>query len=297
MSTAISEGIFTDIGRHFGLPVLKYVEPASNGRNHKTYFAKAENGEEFVIRLITQLNEGALENEIAVQEQLIEAGLRCNTLMKSPDKGYIYQKERFFAVVSRKLSGNHPLPTLDECRSLGRALADFHRVVKWVPHATGKTLLNITRVSERMAMVDDKRRQLFTRLLDGYKQLGAADVPLGIGHCDLHLANALASDGEIAILDLENAAEVPLILDLARSAVDVCGELSGFSYEKLARFIEGYESVRPLSEVEMRVLAPAMGYAAAAVALWFWEREELDMADYFIQIGRDAVNPQVRASL
>jgi len=98
-------------------------------------------------------------------------------------------------------------------------------------------------------------------------------LPSGILHGDLFPDNVIGSGGSVAaILDLEEAWLGPCIFDLVMSFVGFGWENGAPRKERWQSLVEGYESVRRLSEEE-RLALPAMHrYATLAIAGWrYWK--------------------------
>ncbi len=99
---------------------------------------------------------------------------------------------------------------------------------------------------------------------------GNAPGPFGWAHGDLQYRNILHSEGTIsAVLDWDRVAVRPLGEDVARTAqVQFGGEDGRLDLGRVAVFVGGYRSVKPLSRADL---------ADAVDRLW-WKR----MSDYWI---------------
>ena len=99
-----------------------------------------------------------------------------------------------------------------------------------------------------------------------------ADLPQGILHGDLFPDNVIGEGSVSAILDLEEAFIGPCAFDLMMAFVGFGwndGEPIG---ERWNALLEGYESIRPLSQEEKLALPALHRYATLSIASWrYWK--------------------------
>ena len=99
-----------------------------------------------------------------------------------------------------------------------------------------------------------------------------ADLPQGILHGDLFPDNVIGEGSVAAILDLEEAFIGPCAFDLMMAFVGFGwndGEPIG---ERWNALLEGYESIRPLSQEEKLALPALHRYATLSIAAWrYWK--------------------------
>ena len=98
-------------------------------------------------------------------------------------------------------------------------------------------------------------------------------LPQGIIHGDLFPDNVLGSNGEIsAILDFEEVCTGPKAFDLVMSFVGFGWEGGEPVEERWTALLQGYESVRPLSNNEKIALGDLHRYATLSIAAWrYWK--------------------------
>ena len=115
-------------------------------------------------------------------------------------------------------------------------------------------------------------------------------LPSGILHGDLFPDNVIGSGGEVAaILDLEEAWIGPLAFDLVMSFVGFGWEDSEPLEGRWCALLEGYESVRPLTEVEWSALPHLNRYATLSIAAWrYWKhvmsRHDPNLAERYLEM-------------
>ena len=105
-----------------------------------------------------------------------------------------------------------------------------------------------------------------------------AGLPRGIIHGDLFQDNVLASDGEVkAVLDFEDVCINVLASDLVVAFIG-CGWEDGVPVEeRWTALLEGYESVRQLSENERAALPELYYYATLSVAAWRYRKFRMEV--------------------
>ena len=99
-----------------------------------------------------------------------------------------------------------------------------------------------------------------------------ADLPQGILHGDLFPDNVIGDGSVAAILDLEEAFIGPCAFDLIMAFVGFGWDGKEVVLERWNALLEGYESVRPLSQDEKLALPALHRYATLSIAAWrYWK--------------------------
>lgn len=98
------------------------------------------------------------------------------------------------------------------------------------------------------------------------------DLPKGILHGDLFPDNVIGDGSVAAILDLEEAFIGPCAFDLVMAFVGFGWNQEEPNHERWNALLEGYESVRPLSQKEKLALPALHRYATLSIAAWrYWK--------------------------
>jgi Ser/Thr protein kinase RdoA (MazF antagonist) len=237
------------------------ITQINNGLSNHNYVVRTDQGEFVVKFLVTQSPEN-IENEVAIQQQLLQANLRTLQYLCRLDGGFVYHgHDGMNAVISMKLDGVTPRHMSVELgRNIGRHLALFHRFVASCPNPNHKGLMNHDVSGVRA---------------DWARQLLHQPLPHGVIHGDLHSGNVLVDPLHptyvTAILDFEEAGENLYVIDLAATLVGVSSSFDGESIdpELLRAAKRGYETVRTLTDEESRWLPQAFRYANEAWINWF----------------------------
>jgi homoserine kinase type II len=99
-----------------------------------------------------------------------------------------------------------------------------------------------------------------------------ADLPQGILHGDLFPDNVIGEGSVAAILDLEEAFIGPCAFDLMMAFVGFGWNDGEPIHERWNVLLEGYESIRPLSQEEKLALPALHRYATLSIAAWrYWK--------------------------
>jgi len=99
-----------------------------------------------------------------------------------------------------------------------------------------------------------------------------ADLPQGILHGDLFPDNVIGEGSVAAILDLEEAFIGPCAFDLMMAFVGFGWNDGEPIHERWNALLEGYESIRPLSQEEKLALPALHRYATLSIAAWrYWK--------------------------
>lgn len=243
----------------FGIGLPEKVFAITEGIGNHNYLINTSGGDYIVKFLMTQTPKG-IENDIAIQNQLIAAGIRTSTYIQNKNGEYIYYDRGEHAVVSKNIEGVTPLYANRKLAfEIGKILAIFHQKIINLPHPH-KGWMN----PDTVDIHSKEAKDLFSKPL-----------PAGITHGDLHLGNVLIDpekpDFARAILDFEEAGNDLFIVDLARSILGVCYSMDGNSLvpELIESEILGYESVRKLNEEERTLLPQAIKHASDACIKWF----------------------------
>ena len=242
------------------------------GEANESYFVNStETGQQYVTRFLGQQTLAQLRNDRVIQEQLTAAGIPTPVMITNESGAYVYQDENVTATISKRLDGNHPSGKTPEiARSTGELLAKFHRAVTVLDHDS-QGCLNKDRVLSDSMRLDETNpltpliRQILSDNLDIFNH----DLPVGIIHGDLHIGNALY-EGETAkvILDFGDSEENVLLLDVVRTICSSVGIKDGrVDPELMSSVLAGYESIRPLTSAEKRLIPVATRYVCAAVAI------------------------------
>lgn len=289
--THLSEDEFFAFCGLFGVK-FKRATPITQGIKNSNWFIQTDGdaGDEFshvftlyeervpadVIKMATVMH--ALKDKLPIAPPLIKLTAKGNNV----GEDCVMRYENKAILVVPKLAGKHPTTT-DEpmCFEMGKALAVLHETLQTLQPAEdyGVPLYDWTRVKQRETgfMPADEAR-LMNDIWDAYANL-PANLPKGLCHLDMFTDNTLWDfSGHVAkltgLLDFTEVSVEHYLMDIAITINDFCttwgdatdGESVNFNTDKMKAFIEGYESIRPLTADEQSALPIMLAYSATI----FW---------------------------
>ena len=243
----------------------------------------------YVIKFLVEQSQHGIENDIAIQRQLREAGIVTPSYLQNSEDGYIFSKNGILAVVSKKIEGKVPTEIAEPlCVAMGEMLGRFHTSVHFLTHPH-KGWLNPEIAKEFPAVETNETTVAAEALLDEGIAIYTQDLPHGIIHGDFHEGNLLVSPEDqssiSAIMDFEESEENLFIVDLARTSIGVCTSDNGTKLDPalIKSLIDGYENVRKLTDSEREGLRLAVKYVAGAGALWLFNHGHTEYAEQYVQ--------------
>lgn len=259
----------------YSLPPLGGFAPIKGGIENSNYFVTLVDGHELVLTLFEEL--GAAEAAFLgpLLDHLEAGGVPVATPLKDRAGRYLGQLRDKPAQLARKLPGRHPeTPGLAECRAMGATLAHLHVALRDYPLARANShgadwWEGLARRWQPRLPADDA--ELLALLLARHATACARhpDLPQGLIHGDLFRDNTLfVGDTVTAVLDFSETGRDHLLLDIAITANDFCRAWPAHHPDAGRRraFLDGYESVRPLTDGEHAALPVFL--AVAAMRFW-----------------------------
>ncbi|GAF53475.1 LOW QUALITY PROTEIN: homoserine kinase [Psychrobacter sp. JCM 18900] len=222
------------------------------------------------------------------------------------DKRYVIHYEDKAITLVPCLAGSHPDQTTQAmCHDIGAALAMLHETLQALQPSEqyGVPLYPWADVRDReMQFMPGDEAKLMSDIWRSYSELPLATLPKGLCHLDMFADNTLwnLQKGEARLTGLLDFTEVSVehyVMDIAITINDFCttwgvaeqGESVNFDRSKMAAFLQGYESIRPLNSDEKCAL-PVM-LAKAAVIFWLLR---LNVIHYNRTEGRTGDNIMVK---
>lgn len=279
--------------KQFSLGDYSSHQGISAGVENTNFFVEITKGSEtqrYVLTIFEHHDIDEVEGFIGIGRHLAERGVPVPGPIADSSGLYLHTLKSKPAILCPCLPGSHPETlTPDHCQQIGAALARFHiagenlegleennRGLQWWPEI-GRELIQASMGarSPDEALLDPEQQQVLIDEIE-FQEANTElwyELPRGLIHGDLFHDNALfemnsAEDDKLgAILDIYNSCHDAWLFDLAIVANDWCANSAGVWQEgKLPALIEGYQSVRELTEVEQQ----AWGLCLRAAALRFW---------------------------
>ena len=269
--TSVSDDEMRVLLAQYDLDEFVSLTGIAQGVTNSNYFVMTSVGR-FVLTIFEVLRQDELPFFLLLKQHLSQHGVACPTPIMRKDG-------RFDSVVAGKpaclvscLQGSDTSwPTLEQCFNTGAMLAKMHlagqsfgmkmdnpRYEVWWREAANR-LLPVLSKEDGDLLCDE------IAFLAAHSDTG---LPRGIIHADLFKDNVLLCGNEVAgFIDFYYACEGNFMYDLAIAINDWARTASHVLDKGLADgFMQGYESVRPLSEAERSYYSVAQ--RAACVRFW-----------------------------
>jgi len=273
----------SDIERILGdytLGALHGFEGIAAGIENSNFFIDTDSGR-YVLTIFERMNAEELPYFMRLMKHLSHHGLSCPDVMVRRDESLLFElengEESKQGCIVSCLSGR----TLDELnmaqlRSSGRALAQLHLAGAGFnqhrDNPTGIAWLEET-IDGMMADVQERYGEGAALLL--YDEMNfqremhakAPDLPRGVIHGDLFVDNILFEGDEVSgIIDFYYAHDAAYAMDIAISLNAQAVLLGDDDQARMQAFLDGYESLRSLSDMEKQALSGLLRLGA----LRFW---------------------------
>lgn len=274
LSHAEIEGILAD----YNLGSLTGFTGIAAGIENSNFFIDTEsNGTacRYVLTIFERLDETELPYFMELMHHLAGNGLPCPDVMRRHDGSLLFEIAGKHGCIVSCLSGR----TLDELNlaqlySSGRALAQLHMAgADFHEHRDNPT--GIAWLEEHIGAVSDgtcerygdEAGTLLASELEFQQSCSWESLPGGVVHGDLFVDNILFEGNDVSgIIDFYYAHDAPYTMDIAISLNAQAVLLSENDSERIASFLDGYQSLRLLEEEEFEALPLLLRLAA----LRFW---------------------------
>jgi Ser/Thr protein kinase RdoA (MazF antagonist) len=269
----------------FKLGSIHKVKPTPFGIGNESFIVSTENGE-FILRILWEQTIAGLEKEVAVERQLISAGILSVQLIQGENGNYYFTDGKYTITVSKKIEGNHPQELDTELlNDLGGVVAAFHTAVTSVPSETSQWLNPDRALIELSKVTDKELRPIIEKNIKDGLLIFKKPLPTGFIHGDIYAGNLIITpENHLALLDLETTGRNIFIVDIARTILDVCADGTSINKASVEALLHGYEKVRSLTDDEKECMAHAILYTSGAMAAWLLaERNQTNVARELLQ--------------
>lgn len=292
---ACSDKMIPKILSYFGLDdIVDDHLILKGGVANINYLVKVKN-DFYVIKIFLNAKTKNLLNELTIQNQLDKNGINCPKYIKGNTGDYLFNKNGIVASIYKFIPGVECSNITNKfCYDMGKVLAEFHKSVTHLKHPHCGWLnrnSDIIRLINKIS--DDKVKKLISRLSDlkniNENIIYSVDLPSGIIHGDLYEGNVLVDTKKgnsiVAIFDFEHTEENIFILDMARTILSIAEEGTSLNKDMIQSTIDGYNSIRPLSKLEIKFIPNAIKYVAGIGGLWLIYHGEIKLAHNYLMKG------------
>jgi homoserine kinase type II len=163
----------------------------------------------------------------------------------------------------------------------GALLAALHNLPTDLPGlATGTLRLSDQHVGAISGFEDQEFAGWLTRRLEAANTQAASERPAVVCHGDLFADNLIIRpDDTLSVIDWETASLDDPLLDLGMAVVGLAQENQVLVPSRMEQLVEGYASVRSLSDADHAELPSQIGLAAAIIAFHRYYRHNVRYPD------------------
>ena len=263
--------------------VLAFSEITAGIENSNFFLTTSKNGQinEYVLTLFERLNFVQLPFYLDLMVHLAHHGIPVPEPLANDHNQTLTMLNGKPAAVVTKLVGRAVLePQAWHCQQVGAMLARMHlagksyprqqenlRSLTWWQEVTPSLQPHLSLTQNDLLMHELEFQQ------DFFASQDYAQLPAGVGHCDLFRDNVLfefvnGQDKLSGFFDFYFAACDKWLFDLAVTANDWCiDQISGILDEaRLQALLESYQAIRPLTYIEKNSWSAML----RAAALRFW---------------------------
>jgi len=276
--TELSHADISAILADYQLGALAGFEGIAAGIENSNFFIDTEAGgqaKRYVLTVFERLNAEELPYFMHLMRHLAAHGLSCPDVMQRGDGALLFEVQGKQGCIVSCLTGK----TLDELNqprlfASGQALAQLHLAgADFDQHRSNPTCADwlSEKVNAVMQQTTERYGQdaaaLLSDELDFQSSCAWDSLPSGLIHGDLFVDNILFEGDQVSgIIDFYYAHDAALVMDIAISLNAQAVLLSDDDQTRVRVFLEGYTSVRPLTEEEHQALPLLLRLAA----LRFW---------------------------
>lgn len=279
--TKISLETASTILELYGLKNIVRLTPLSLGISNSNYKVELENST-VLLKISNDKNIEELNEEQLILFTINQYGYPYSLKPfamsnESQQSKWVYDYGGYHGVVYPFVEGIPPGPSDYTCQEIGKALATLH-------------CLKIAEVDKNKIRRHEKvgfgPREILTYCESAlcpndFKKAVAELFPKGLGpfldhtfeetiiHGDLYYDNTLFDHNQLkTVLDFEQAGIGEAILDLGISLSGSCLEKGRIITPLVQSFLQGYETLRPLSVLEKKNLDDAILLGFLSISLW-----------------------------
>lgn len=258
----------------FDLSELASFAAINSGIENSNYYVTLQNEQEFVLTIAEdiELQQVAFFNDLL--QQVAAAGLPA----PQPERTLDGMSSTIFKGKPTWLFGRLPgahvsIPTVEQCRAIGRALAQVHLAtekcryqranvygIEWLKSALASTQHQLSPTQQQKVAAAAEH---YVRI-----EQSPLDLPRGIVHGDLFRDNALFEGENLTgVIDFYHACEDYLIQDVAIAINDWCMVNGTLDSHKQQALLDGYGEIKQLLDTELEALPLFRRFAAMRFAL------------------------------
>ena len=245
-------------GTHHYKIVITNIQAIPTGTVNSNYYIDTQN-QRFILTIFETLPPKHINDILTLTDFMAQEGLPCPKPIHNKNNQWISQIANKPAALIECLPGQSLThPNIFQCVAISQFLAKMHIITQCYPlqlQDTMGTNFRDTMLRKLHAHLPAKAQQLAKQTADIIQTLPFSQLPQGIIHADLFCDNTLFLHGKLTgVIDFYFACQGVFIYDLAILINDWCFDGYQFIPPKYQACLTGYQSIRALSEDELRLL-------------------------------------------
>ncbi|OUR93474.1 hypothetical protein A9Q84_18545 [Halobacteriovorax marinus] len=272
--TKLSQNEAQDILNLYDLGTLTELRSLSLGISNSNYKVTTSEAS-YLLKVSNDKGHDDLIQEQEILTLLGELDFEFSlTPYLTTDKKSVYTYNNFFGVVFPFVEGIAPGPCDQTCFEIGQGLAKLHLIKndfsKVRSHdQVGFGARDIAKYIQNEKCPKDFREMVAYFFPDNLEAYISINFEKGLIHGDLYYDNTLFDDNHLAVLlDFEQSGLGEYLFDLGISLSGTCLEKGRINRSLVKSYLEGYEAIRPLPQIEKDHLDTATIVGLLSIALW-----------------------------
>ena len=262
----LPEGLLSALGIDAEFEVV-----ALPGNENENYLVKTS-GQSFVVKKLRAHSAANTELEGTYRRYLADAGLPVAPYVSLNGDSFVLTLSQDSYVATPYIDGMMAAPNTQMVTEAGALLARVHSLdATAMPKRQNWYAKSY--IPDALGLIDDKyaeAKKAFAATYNETPDFWDGDFPKGIIHGDMQEDNIIvdSEDKIVSIIDWEEAAVEPLLLDVAHSAQQLSFEHGICNQELFSTFMDAYQEVRPLTQKEKELFDAALRYTMLILSVW-----------------------------
>ena len=252
----------------------------TNGFSNENYRIETEKGL-FLYRICKQQSIAEIQTELRFLQMLKNEAFPAAFPIQKSDSSFISEQNNYPVVIYHFIKGEIPKLTVETVKEIAKANAKLN-VLKFPVAFLPKNSINMQAARKLINQFPNANYQYpeifndFSQAINYLKDKIPDNLPKGIIHADIFPDNTIFKGNKLkAIIDFENICFDDLLFDLAMSINGFCFVANQLDLTLMKTFLENYQKIRPLSDMEKNYLPEYILWTAVGMASWHLQHNVL----------------------
>ncbi len=264
------------IARRFGIDDITVFSVMDGGLENTNYCLETSSGK-YVLTICDQKSFKHATNLARLLVHLVDHGIHTSRVVVPPEEPIVILHDEKPVMLKHHVDGNIVTNlTGDLLVQLGEEMARLHEIPapSYLPRSFpyGRSyfaeVLNSNLDHAYVDWLSEKKSYLQDQI--------PQNLPMTLIHGDVFFDNLIVQGERLmAIIDFEEACHYYRNFDLGMVIVGACRNRQGISFEKVRKFLRGYQNKMTLESAERESLKVFAVYAAIATSFWRFRQYHL----------------------